>query len=144
MSALELIGRLRKAGVQLAVRDGNIKLRAEKGALTDELKQEIVAHKQEIIALKDKVDPLVWQAIDGVRAIGNIGAHMEKNINHIIDVEPDEADKLIGLVEYLVDEWYVGRHNRQEQLEAIVSLAGEKKNERQSGGSSNESSPPSN
>ena len=87
-----------------------------------------------IEALKEKVDPLVWQAIDEVREVGNIGAHMEKNINHIVEVEPDEADKLIGLVEYLVDDWYVNRRNRQEQLEVVGGLAREKKGERQSCG----------
>ena len=83
--------------------------------------------KLEIEALKENVDPLVWQAIDGVREVGNIGAHMEKNINHIVEVEPEEANKLIGLIEYLVDDWYVNRHNREVQLKAMVALASEKK-----------------
>ncbi len=57
--------------------------------------------KQEIEAIKDKVDLKVWEAIDGVRAIGNIGAHMEQDVNLIIDVEPEEAQKLIKLNELL-------------------------------------------
>ena len=48
MSALELIGRLRTAGIRLSVQDGKIRLKAEKGALTDELRQAITAQKQEI------------------------------------------------------------------------------------------------
>ena len=32
----------------------------------------------------------MWQAIDAVRSIGNIGAHMEKDINLIVDVDPEE------------------------------------------------------
>ena len=36
-------------------------------------------------------------AIDHVRSIGNIGAHMEKDINVILDVEPDEAQALTRL-----------------------------------------------
>ena len=51
MSALELIGRLRTAGIRLSVQDGKIRLKAEKGALTDELRQAITVQKQEIIAL---------------------------------------------------------------------------------------------
>ena len=51
MSALDLIARLRTAGIQLAINEGRIRLKAEKGSLTEELKQEISAHKQEIIAL---------------------------------------------------------------------------------------------
>src|ERR1019366_3058534 len=48
----------------------------------------------EIVALKGQVDPLTWDAIDAVRSVGNIGAHMEKDINVIVDVDPDEAAKL--------------------------------------------------
>ena len=76
------------------------------------------------------VDPLVWKAIDGVRKIGNIGAHMEQDINIIVEVEPEEAERLTWLIEYLVDDWYVARHNRQEGLAAIVEMANEKEIER--------------
>jgi len=38
------------------------------------------------------VDPLTWEAIDAVRKLGNIGAHMEKDINVIVDVDPEEAE----------------------------------------------------
>lgn len=86
--------------------------------------------KQAIEAVKEKVDPLVWEAIDGVRKIGNIGAHMEDDINLIVEVEPEEAEKLIWLIEFLVDDWYVARHNRQEGLKAVVDLADVKENER--------------
>jgi hypothetical protein len=81
----------------------------------------------EIEAIKDKIDPLVWQAIDAVRHIGNIGAHMEKDINLIIDVDPQEAGLLIGLIEMLIKEWYIVRHERQEQLKALVKIADNKK-----------------
>ena len=43
----------------------------------------------EIMELKSRVDPLTWDAIDAVRSVGNIGAHMEKDINVIIDVDSD-------------------------------------------------------
>src|SRR5690606_14941785 len=42
----------------------------------------------EIDAIHDKVAPDTWQAIDAVRQMGNIGAHMEQDINVIVDVEP--------------------------------------------------------
>ena len=66
-------------------------------------------------------------AIDHVREIGNIGAHMEKDINLIIDVDPGEAEALIALIELLFDEWYVARHNRQERLGQLKLIADEKK-----------------
>jgi hypothetical protein len=81
----------------------------------------------EIEAIKDKVDPLTWQAIDAVRHIGNIGAHMEKDINLIIDVDPQEAGLLIGLIEMLIKDWYIVRHEREEQLRAVVKLSDDKK-----------------
>jgi predicted RNase H-related nuclease YkuK (DUF458 family) len=81
----------------------------------------------EISALKDKVDTETWDAIDAVRQIGNIGAHMEKDIDVIIDVEPEEAQLLIELIESLLTDWYVARHNRQQRMAAVVGAAASKK-----------------
>lgn len=72
------------------------------------------------------VNPEAVDAIDHVRAIGNIGAHMEKDINVIIAVDPDEAQRLIDLIELLFDEWYNARHQRDERL-AKIANTGEKK-----------------
>lgn len=83
--------------------------------------------KQEIEAIKDKVDSSTWDAIDAVREIGNIGAHMEQDINLIIEVEPDEANLLINLVELLIKDWYITRHERKERLESIKKLGSSKK-----------------
>jgi hypothetical protein len=77
----------------------------------------------EIEALKDKVDPMTWEAIDAVRKIGNIGAHMEKDINLIVDVEPQEAGLLIGLIENLINDWYVVREERKKRMQDIVAVA---------------------
>jgi len=66
-------------------------------------------------------------AIDQVRGIGNIGAHMEKDIDLIIEVDPGEAQALIELVELLFEEWYGARHRRQERLKYIASIADAKK-----------------
>jgi hypothetical protein len=81
----------------------------------------------EIDAIKDKVDPLTWEAIDAVRRVGNIGAHMEKDINVIIDVDPEEAGQLIGLIELLMKDWYVTRFERQERLKSLTAMAQAKK-----------------
>jgi hypothetical protein len=67
------------------------------------------------------------QAIDKVRSIGNIGAHMEKDIDLIVDVDPGEAQALIELIEMLLDEWYVARHHRQQRLASIAAIAADKK-----------------
>lgn len=84
----------------------------------------------EIEALTEKVDPTTWNAIDAIRKIGNIGAHMEKDINLIIDVDPDEAALLIGLVEMLINDWYVVKHEREQQMAKLIALAQDKANQK--------------
>ncbi|MBM9578176.1 DUF4145 domain-containing protein [Leptospira sp. 201903070] len=81
----------------------------------------------EINELQGRIDPLIWDAIDGLRKLGNIGAHMEKDINVIVEVDPNEAALLISLLETLFKEWYINRHNRKEQLQAIITAASTKK-----------------
>ena len=66
------------------------------------------------------------EAIDHVRKMGNIGAHMERDINHILDVDPEEAKAMIELVEMLFDEWYVARHRRRSRLSKIADIASNK------------------
>jgi hypothetical protein len=84
----------------------------------------------EIEAIKDQVDPLIWDAIDSVRTVGNIGAHMERDINSIVEVDPNEAGLLIGLLELLLKETYVSRNSRKEQLVAVKAMASQKTVER--------------
>lgn len=79
-------------------------------------------------------------AIDHVRDIGNIGAHMEKDINLIVDIEPNEAGALIELIEMLFDEWYVARHQRNERLKKLKQLADDKNTQKQIARSSKEES----
>lgn len=89
---------------------------------------------QEIEGLKDLVDPSTWAAIDAVRQIGNIGAHMEKDIDVIVDVDPDEAQLLINLIETLIQDWYVVRHQREERLKNVIAIAATKQEERRNEG----------
>jgi hypothetical protein len=91
----------------------------------------------EIKELKDKVDASTWKAIDSVRSIGNIGAHMEKDINLIVDVDPGEADVLIRLLETLFKDWYVNRHERDEQIKEIIAIAKAKADQKSRAGETN-------
>lgn len=77
----------------------------------------------EINDLKEKVDPLTWKSIDAIRKVGNIGAHMEKDIDLIIDVDPTEANLLIQLIELLMKEWYIHRYEREQQLNEIIIMS---------------------
>jgi len=85
----------------------------------------------EIDAIEDKVDPSVWKAIDAVRKLGNIGAHMEADINVIVDVDPEEARHLIELIELLIEEWYVTRENRQQRIQKVIAAAQAKAQQKQ-------------
>ena len=76
----------------------------------------------EIFALKDRIPPTQWQVIDAVRQIGNIGAHMEKDVNLIIDIESDEAEKLILLIERLMQSWYIEREAERQLFDGIMTI----------------------
>jgi hypothetical protein len=80
----------------------------------------------EINAIEELVDPLTWKSIDAIRKIGNIGAHMEKDINLIIDVDPNEARILLQLIEQLIEEWYINRHEKEKRLKAIIDISKDK------------------
>ena len=54
--------------------------------------------------------------------IGNIGAHMENDINTIVDIDPDEANKLIKLIELLIEQWYINRHNQEQLYSDIINI----------------------
>ena len=84
----------------------------------------------EINAIQEKVAPQTWEAINAVRLVGNIGAHMEKDINLIIDVEPNEAEALIKLTEILIKDWYIARQERENNWTSVIDIANQKAKER--------------
>ena len=53
---------------------------------------------------------------------------MEKDVDLIIDIEPDEALKLLKLIEMLIEKWYIVRHDEEILLNEIVGLAKDKEN----------------
>lgn len=85
---------------------------------------------EEINAIKDKIEPSAFLAIDAVRSVGNIGAHMEKDINLILDVDPEEAQLLIKLIENLFKEWYISRHERESHFKDMIAMASAKKEQK--------------
>lgn len=83
--------------------------------------------KQEIEVIQGKVDKATWEAIDSVRSVENIGAHMEKGTNLIVAVEPKEAQLLLELIETLFAEWHIAKHDREQRMGALKRLGEEKK-----------------
>jgi hypothetical protein len=66
------------------------------------------------------------EGIDHVRTIGNIGAHMEKDVNLVVEIEPGEAQALIELFE----EWYIEREARSARLAKVAAMSAQKKTAR--------------
>jgi len=105
--------------------------RALQGMIRDYWKIVDKTLNKEIEGIKDKIDPMTWDAIDSVRKLGNIGAHMEKDVDVIIDIEPDEAEILIQLSLDLIHDWYVIRYNRELRKSAIIKMATDKKGQKE-------------
>lgn len=89
--------------------------------------------KDEIEALRGRVelDPKTLKAIDSVRAFGNIGAHMDQDVDLIFDVEPKESELLKELIETLIHDWYIVKHEREESTTLLIEKASKKKYEKQ-------------
>lgn len=84
----------------------------------------------EITQLKDRIDARQWKALDGLRKIGNIGAHMESDVNLIVDVKADEAEKLQKMIELLFKQWYINRQEREQLYAEIVQTSENKEQQR--------------
>lgn len=85
---------------------------------------------KEIDLIKEKVESEIWEGLNDIRKLGNIGAHMEKDINLIVDIDPSEADTLLKFIELLIEEWYVAREKRRTTLEKISSINSQKQEQR--------------
>lgn len=85
---------------------------------------------EEISALKNQIPADLWSSIDALRQLGNIGAHMEKDTNVIVDIDPNEANSLIQLIELLMKEWYINREERKKLFSSIISTNQTKQSER--------------
>ena len=85
---------------------------------------------EEINAIEDMISPSAKAALDGLRKVGNIGAHMEKDINLIIDIDQGEAEKLLRLIEFLVKEWYINRYESEQLLKDVINISADKDSQR--------------
>lgn len=81
---------------------------------------------QEITELQNHVSAEQWKVLNALRNLGNIGAHPEADANLIIDIDPDDAVKIIKVIELLIKQWYVERHEQQKLYSEVTSLSDEK------------------
>lgn len=80
----------------------------------------------EIELIEDKVDVTTRKVLDALRQLGNIGAHPEKDVNLIVDIQPGEALKLIKFIEVLIKSWYVERAEKEALLTDILTINDDK------------------
>jgi len=52
---------------------------------------------------------------------------MEKAVDTIVDVEPEEAVLLVELIETLISDWYVARKKREERHQRLRDVVSEKR-----------------
>lgn len=89
------------------------------GRLGDEFRQ-----------IKGPADPLTWDAIESVRKSGRIESLLESEGAEVLDTDPGDANLLIGLIETLIQDWYVAREERRKRLKEIRKIAGEERAEK--------------
>jgi len=80
----------------------------------------------ELTAIEPKCDPDLYKAMMGLKGVGNIGAHPERDINLIVEVEEGEVDALLELLHILDNEWYVAKARRAESLATVIGLGAAK------------------
>lgn len=81
---------------------------------------------KEIGQLEHKIPVMQWKVLDGIRRLGNIGAHMQNDINVIVDIDPGEAEKLLKVIEKLLQDWYVENHETELLYSDIIAISDEK------------------
>ncbi len=78
----------------------------------------------QIDEIRDRVTEKTFNAIDAVRKIGNIGAHMKNpNVSAIDDspITASDAEVLIALIEVLIKTWYTDPVNEDRLMDKIIS-----------------------
>lgn len=77
---------------------------------------------EELQAINEHCDPALYEAMMALKSIGNIGAHPEKDVSTIIDIDADEARQLLDLISLLDKEWYAAKAARLARIQAVTQL----------------------
>lgn len=57
---------------------------------------------------------------------------MEKDINVIVDIDPGEAERLLKVIEKLLQDWYIERHETELLYNDIIKISSEKSKSKKS------------
>ena len=82
----------------------------KKSRLVDEIEE---------LEKNSKIDEEAKRILDIIRKIGNKGAHLEKDVNLIIDIKKEDAKILLNLLEELFQNWYIAKHEKEERLKKL-------------------------
>ena len=80
----------------------------------------------ELEAIRDRCEGELYAAMMAMKSIGNIGAHPERDVSQIVEIEPDEPQALLDLVHLLDKEWYVARASSRARIARVQALAATK------------------
>lgn len=78
---------------------------------------------QEIEAIRERCDADLYDAMMAVKSIGNIGAHPERDVALIVEIELGEPEQLLELIHELDLAWYVARASRAARVARVTQLA---------------------
>ena len=92
----------------------------------------------EIKAIRHQVSAEVRQALLDVKDMGNIGAHMEQDVNLVLDVTAEEASALMRVIEMVMNDWYVEQMHRKTALASVREITEEKFNQREQASADNQ------
>jgi hypothetical protein len=76
--------------------------------------------------IKDKITPEVWEALEALRKLGNIGAHSAAHSSEMAPVKRNEVELMLSLLELLFTDWYVAREEKHKSLEDLSKAAKQK------------------
>lgn len=89
----------------------------KKGKLIEEIKE---------LENKTEIDFETKRIMEILRKFGNSGAHLEKDVNLIIDIKKEDAKILLNLLEELFQNWYIAKHEKEERLKRLEMKLGKK------------------
>lgn len=75
-----------------------------------------------IDSISDKLDKQTCDILNAIRQIGNNGAHPGKDIEDVIDISSDDAINLLKSIEFLIQEYYINPHQKEELFDEVIGL----------------------
>ena len=68
--------------------------------------------------------PRIWQAIDSIRRLGNIGAHQTHNVNNVFgNVSVRGANQIVNLIRMIIHDTYVESHLSRKLEKSVIRSA---------------------